>query len=370
VAAKTKNAVFVAAIATLMFASWWAVRLAWAELLYGRNTPASMVRAVALDPANARFRAWQAEIDEHEGRDPEPALRAAAALDPYDSQTAIRLGLRAEFAGDRAAAERRLLEAARIDKLFAPRFTLMNFYYRQGDRERFREWAARSLEMAYGDMTAVFRLCRKGLPEAWAVRQLLPARAPVHEAYVQFLLAEGDAEEAGRAALDLVPLAGAAQAPTLLAACDRLLEMRRGAGAFEIWQALSRRRLIPYRAPGPGQLTNGEFAVAPLGAGFDWRVAADPETTASLLEHGGLLISLSGRQPERCELLWQYVPVEPGRRYRVRCTLHTEVTGLRWDVREAGEGLARVSLVYEREPGTARAQGSVELSQAALEPAP
>src|SRR5207245_348367 len=50
----------------------------------------------------------------------------------------------------------------------------------------------------------------------------------------------------------------------------------------------------------------------------------------------GLKLSLSGKQPEKCELLWQYIPLIPGRRYRFRSQYRTSgiaaESGVRWSI--------------------------------------
>src|ERR1700736_2383149 len=108
----------------LALASYWSCRLALADWLFRMNTPASVARAVALDADNAGYHSWLAEIQEHDGRDPTAELETAARLNPNDSAVRIRLGLRSESQRDFARAEKHLLEAAQIDKLFMPRWTL------------------------------------------------------------------------------------------------------------------------------------------------------------------------------------------------------------------------------------------------------
>src|ERR1700724_3436649 len=117
-------------ILALALALYWSCRLALADWLFRANTSASVARATALDPENASYHAWLAEIQEHDGRDPPTELETAARLNPSDSAVRIRLRLRAESQRDFARAEKYLLEAAQIDKLFAPRWTLANYYIR------------------------------------------------------------------------------------------------------------------------------------------------------------------------------------------------------------------------------------------------
>ena len=142
-------------------------------------------------------------------------------------------------------------------------------------------------------------------------------------------------------------------------------------------------------------LTNGDFATSPSGAAFDWRLTAPPGLLAQW-NPTTLRFSFTGSEPEDYELLEQWAPLAV-RRYRLSFEYQTAgtpaSTGLRWAItpregrgydgpglasaptwqerrwsfapRQAG--LARVRFVYRREPGTTRAQGSIELRHVRLE---
>ena len=73
------------AAAALGFAGYSSVRLAWADSLFRANTPESVKKATAIDPGNASYHAWLAEIEEHDGLDPEPELEIASKLNPSAS---------------------------------------------------------------------------------------------------------------------------------------------------------------------------------------------------------------------------------------------------------------------------------------------
>ena len=108
----------------------------------------------------------------------------------------------------------------------------------------------------------------------------------------------------------------------------------------------------------------------------------------------------SGKQPETCELLTRYLPLEPSRNYRLTITYATTAlagnTGLKWRVLDsvagsdllpgawlhASEGsqlrkqfvfsattgvrLGRLILEYNRIPGTVLIEGSLSLSAVEL----
>ncbi len=382
-------------IAVLAFASYWSMRFAYADLLYRNNTLDSVGRATELDPGNARYHSWRAELEEHEGQDPTGALLAAVALNPSDSSVWIRLGLRAEIDGDFTKAEKYLLEAARVDRLSAPRATLMQYYFRRGDRERFWHWTRQAFDMSYGDRTSLFRLCWMVSDDAGLIRRrAIPPDPGILLQYLRFLMREGRLDAAQPIAGELVRDAGPKEAGILLEYCDRAVEQGLVAPALALWNALCDRKLAPYPplALEKGiSLTNGDFTAIPLGRGFDWHVASLEEIT--VVRPGppaGLTLSFSGKQPERCELLWQYVPLLPRRRYQLRFRYQTvgmvPTSGIRWRVLDAAtpqlassewreaelsfdsgdRSLARLVLSYERPPGTTRAEGSFVLGKVTL----
>src|SRR5579871_4955673 len=132
----------VVALLAIAAAAWFAVRLAWADLEFRRGTLASVERASKILPNETRYLLFRALQLDYEGQDSTALLEKAAALNPLSSAPRIRLGLAAETRGDLPAAEKWLLEAARVDQQFEPRWTLANFYFRRGDsrRDDFWQW--------------------------------------------------------------------------------------------------------------------------------------------------------------------------------------------------------------------------------------
>src|SRR5258708_37733592 len=81
------------------FGAFWSLRLALADNYCRQQDLAAVEHAVLLAPGNARYRVWLAELQDHEGNDPTPELRRAAQVNPLDSSSWIRMGLRAELLG-------------------------------------------------------------------------------------------------------------------------------------------------------------------------------------------------------------------------------------------------------------------------------
>lgn len=334
------------------------------------------------------------------------ALRRAADLNPLNSSVWIELAGAAEEHQDFRGAESSLLRAVQLDKTFAPRWLLAEYYSRRHDQTHFWPAVRAALATSYDDVTPLFDMCWELAPEPAIIQQrALPARPDVWRQYFDFLLSKNRLDAAESIAGQLVEHATKDTVPSLLRYCDRLLENNEGSRAVETWNRLAAKHLLDYPELAPSRgvsLTNGAFAKEFLSQAFDWRVS----TTDGLffrqdLSPAGLWFEFSGKQPEHCEVLSQFVPLEPAKAYRLAVTYETEGlggdTGLNWRVvygssgadllrgaghviaserREKAEPyqfqtpadarLAKLVLAYDRVLGTVRIQGSISLRSAAL----
>jgi tetratricopeptide (TPR) repeat protein len=353
------------------------------------------------DSAEYHFRLWQAQ---KEGAgNPSAELDRALALNPRYTAAWIARGLEAETSGDRKKAEASLLQATEIDHLYLPRWTLASFYVRAGELPQFWTWARRAAEMAY-EPAALFQLCWRASGDAREIlQQAIPDTPVLREAYLDFLVRSNRLEAAGPLAVEISQRAGASQMDLLLRYCDAWLARRQASSALEVWNALAARRIIPHVALDPrtgASLTNGDMAVAPLQRGFDWRPAR-VEGAALSFDTGPreMSLSLSGKQPELCDFVEQYLPVLPNVKYHFRYRYRTQdlaaETGLVWSFVDgrtgaelaagalpassswneqgleistgSGSDLVRVLLRYRRPPGSMRAEGSVVFTRFTLE---
>jgi tetratricopeptide (TPR) repeat protein len=329
-----------------------------------------------------------------------PGRRVAA--NPADWRAWIQLGVTAEAAGDQARAEFDYRQAAAANRQFQPAWTLANYFFRRENRAGFDLWAGRSLRMSYGDPRPLFDLCWREEPSPDLVLRAAGDRRDLLRLYLAYLTSDGKLDAAGATARRLLPLAEPEDLPNLAAYCGRVLETGTADGALEVWNELCRRRLLPYGmlAPARGQsLTNGGFTAAPSSLGFDWRIIPWAGLSAVALP-ATLRFEFSGGQPESCELLNQWLPVEPSRAYRLGYDYRTFGTGsgagLRWRVYTAVGGaelsgaspqlsspdwarqetafatgpdcrLARLVLEYRKAPEAARLEGSLWLRHITLD---
>lgn len=393
-----------AVILVLLAACREAVRLSYADWMASQETREGMEHAAAVAPENAwPHLALALLLAEADPRRSEAELAEAVRRDPWDSRSLIELGLRAEVAGDFTRAERLLLAAAGVDALYVPRWTLANYYFRRGDEGKFWTWARRAVVMAPADMTPLFRLAADvGGPSGDVASLLRLDRPEQWNGYLGFAMANGRAREVAEAAGILSRFRRREDRPAILAGCDFLTRSGHVDEALEVWRAAGRNGLIPYSADEAraGRVTNPEFQETPLGAGFDWRIPAQGGVEAARLESpAALRIRMTGQQEERCELLWQYIPVRGPAELILSVSFRTEDlprdSGLRWMMFDAvsgavagreedwlsrddwgeeqirfrvpgGTNAVRLSLVYERAPGTVRAQGDIALRSVQL----
>jgi tetratricopeptide (TPR) repeat protein len=395
-----------AALAGLAMAGAWSIRAGWADYRMRQETVSATEAAIALTPGQSEYYARLAWlVSNHDPQTAKKALGRAVALNPWDARSWIELGLRAEAEGDGAASVECLLRAARADNTFLPRWTLANYYFRHDDPAKFWFWAQQAAAMVYGDAQPLFLLCGK-VEEDGKLIDRLQIRAPeVQAGYLSYLLGKNRIELIGPAVQRLVEANREADLPLLMTACERLLETGRIHEAAEVWNQEAAAGRVGFRTPAGegGQLAaNGDFAVPPSSRGFDWRLPAVEGVSVSREENArGLRVTFSGREPEDCEVLAQWVPVREKMQYELGFTYRTRGIatgqGLGWRITDAnrgtalGEGagvaseedaegrltfatpaecrLVRLALRYHRSPGTTRMEGFLILRSAAVRPA-
>ena len=220
-----------------------------------------------------------------------------------------------------------------VDHQFETRWTLANFYFRQGQRDEFWTWMRSALEMSYGDRVAAFDLCWQMTTKTECAEEILdraiPDRREVVASYLAYVLNRHNRQAAiAGAANKLAKIRTADDLPLLYAATDALLD----GGQTAMRPICGRRSEIL----GPNGITHPNFEEPRTGHGFDWSFAEPPGVTQLTLE-GCHRIRFSGQQPESCELLRQVLGgLRPGAAY----TLHWETrtqgiaspTGFEWRI--------------------------------------
>jgi hypothetical protein len=391
--------------------------LGYADLEFRRGTAESVAKAVRLAPLDAGYLAKSSQFTENR-EDTIEALRESVRANPRYSWAWTQLGLEEEqTAQTREQAEGHLVRAASVDRGFAPRWALANYHYRNsyrrgGDAQAFWYWtreALASLDQTQLDQSGDIETAgRSALRLAWRMSpdgsvllaRAVPQTKPARHEFLKFLLAE---HPTGANFATMSGLLSTA-VPEDIAALDAWIQVLLDAGevahSTEAWNILCDRRLLAFhRTTESNMLTNAEFGSAPSGRTFDWRfIAIEGVAVSNDPVPGGFGFVLSGRQPERCRILTQRVPVETGRRYvlnyRVQASASPLETGLHWELADArgAETLPAVSgpqqgdstgallftapaplitlaLDYERPRGQTRLEGLVRVDSMMLRPA-
>jgi tetratricopeptide (TPR) repeat protein len=386
-------------LAALLVGIVWNLRLAVADLAARRNSPDGTRFAMRWMPGNGAYAAQLA--DELYASDPVAAkslLQKAVRLNRFDAASWIQLGLLCESADDLPQAEEFLLQAARVDSTFLPSWSLANFYFRHEQADRFWNWAQKAAQMAPDDATPLFRLAWYASPNAAAIENRLQIRRPAVEVqFVNFLITQGDPLAVSQAASHLLATGAGESTEVLLSACDWLLAQKKTALAFGLWNGLASR--LSYSAPGGGQLvTNGSFGRPPTSHGFDWHVMTVDGVSSYLnADPNALGFEFSGEEPDGFTLMTQTVPVQARKAYALAVDYRSDGiapgSGLSWAVSDErtgtvlarttslssgtggayacftapdGTAFIRLSLDYQRQPGTVRVEGKLALKEVRL----
>lgn len=221
-------------------------RLAWADHLSRSQYLADRLRAVRLAPSATLYERL-ADRREQLGGDPLPDLQHAAALEPENAVWPLRVGLRAELAGDLDLAEQSYLRAVELSRLYQPRYLLAQYYFRRQNADRFREWSRAAFSTAYDDVGPLLDLCWRIQPDAGRLLELAPSRPEIAGQFLGFLARRHRASEGRSLALQLSASARAGDLPMLLEYCNQSLYDGDGGSATAVWNALCTRRLLPDR---------------------------------------------------------------------------------------------------------------------------
>jgi hypothetical protein len=370
--------------------------MAIADHYYAEDTADSLKAAIRLEGGNADYHALLAEHEEGNGHSPQPQLKEAIELSPLTSRYLIRAALRAEVDQDFSAAEDLLTRASKVDRKFAPRWALFNFYFRRGSDTGVWPtgfWSSMNSALEISspeDSAAVFRLAWDRTSDPQEIRAHLSGSTKVQKQYLLFLMDTGRLIPAGEVATNLSTRLDESDVPLLVRYCDRASREDTKA-AIAVRNTLISRRLVsgtPLQPENGFILTNPNFAPANPRTAFDWRIPSIDGILVNQAEDGhGIAVSFSGEEPEDCMILSQLMPVITGREFEIQyrySSSGTVVRGLRWEVSGASGMLAaspelatetdgaqgqvafkadgpwaRLVLHYQRPLGTMRAEATI-----------
>lgn len=310
-------------------------------------------------------------------------------MNPRSSSVRIASGLAREQEGDFGGAEQALQEAARVDRQYLPAWTLANFYFRRADQQNFWPWARRAATLSTGDVEPLLMLC--DALDQNNVLDRLTASPRLEGAYLDFLIRRDRLDDGQHVALRILARRSPADSSRLVEFADRQIRARNGPAALEIWNGLAEAHLIRFSPIDPMRpLTNGGLGNAPTVQVFDWRLPAS-STAVTEWRDSRLAFSFAEADSGAGPLVEQILMLNRNR-YRLRFEYVTSgmpsPTGVRWaldstegpplipsdewrgaetTLSASNSGLARLRLIYRRDPGTMRADGRIEIRNLSLE---
>ncbi|HWE52217.1 MAG TPA: hypothetical protein VG273_20650 [Bryobacteraceae bacterium] len=315
-------------VAACCFATWMSIRHARADLAADAwpRVPA-LERALHIEPENVELVVMDA-LARSDGDDPSPSLNeqllAAHRMDPFNSRLLIALGLRAEFRGDNASAEKYLQQATEVDHSFTPAWTLAGFCVRNGQPDKFWPMAKRclSLEPLLFDPRPVYDLAWRVTGDPAKIRGMLPQTGPRLIDYLNYLMDSSRIDAAAAIwpeAVNALDPAVPGDIGLALAYCDFMAANNRTSSAVRAWNQLVDRNLIRsgHLDPANGiSIADPDFSFPPAKGLFNWHTA-DAGGVYVTSGASALRFELDGDEPEALTLLSTTAAVFPEKKYRL-----------------------------------------------------
>jgi tetratricopeptide (TPR) repeat protein len=393
-------------------AIYFALRTAQADWLSRDRTPQSINRAIHLLPDNSLYYRLKAEIQPPEAV---TALRQAVNLNPQNPGIHVELGNALEQKGHLKEAEAQFQQAVQLDHGFPSHWMLSDFYFRHHDTNKFWPAVHNALEHQNNEQTTLFENCWALSTDANLIlEKAIPDKPDVLRGYLDFLLSHNHPDGAPAVANRIMQFNEGPEATNpLLNYTDQLIFANNPSPAIEVWNWLATRKFISYSPLDPTKaqsLTNGDFKIPPISRGFDWRLTPPDGIYLEYNEkQGAINLTFTGKQPEKCEILSEYLPLQPNQTYNLRVHYQTsdiaKESGLSWHLLTSNNTtdllnstaqmpgapsstseeqqtnatfstppqsdstapqLARLVLNYERQKGTVRIEGTVEIRKVEL----
>jgi len=260
-------------------------------------------------PWSAEYQVRLADLRRASGLSSTSNFADAVAGSPRDGRLWIQFGLAQEQDGDLKGAEASLLRAGTLGRDYDTLWTLTNFYFRRADRDLAVAWACAVLSIAGVEGGPVFSLLANfpAKPDC-ILRSDFGGPQNVLRDYLLWLISKNNLDAAGEVADILIRKRDPEAMPLLLSDCDRLLLAGKTQAAARLWDSLAEQGWVSAPVLAKGGLMDGDLKLVDPPHGFAWRM---PPVTGvePMLLHPGLQISLSGSQPDRCELLSQWVRI-------------------------------------------------------------
>ncbi|HWA96684.1 MAG TPA: hypothetical protein VG844_18955 [Terracidiphilus sp.] len=372
---------------------WNSLKLMRVDALARQDTVDSLQAALRLAPDDSAVCMRLAQLDDSNAI---PLLQRALRANAYNAQANVELGLRYEAAGEAEQAEQALLRAYSVDHTYMTRWSLANFYLRQGNIPAFWTWAHKAAEMPSDDIRGLFQIAWNVDPDPSRIAaELVNDNPMVVRQYLAFLLEKNQNQAAIPIALRLIRVSSpSADRKLLLWTVDELVSADEVDGSSAIWNAMIQRKWVTADSTLPN---NGAFARDPLPVSFDWKLSSFTGVH-SWPGSRGLETEFSGDEPENCPIAEQTLVLKPGDyalNYSYQTTDIAPETGITWQLLDvktgaviaqsdslssnamrqaslpftigSGTQLVKLHLNYKRALGTTRIAGKLRITSTHLE---
>lgn len=312
---------------------WYSSQLMRVDALVHDDTTDSLQAALAIAPDDSAACMRLSQLDDVNAV---PLLQRALSLDAYNAQANIELGLHYEAAGETAQAEQALLNAYSVDHTYITRWSLANFYLRQGNEPEFWKWARKAAEMPADDIRGLFQIAWRVSPDPQKIAaELLTDNPLVVRQYLAFLLERDQDDAAIPIAQRLIQVGSpATDGKLMLWTIDQLVSADQADGSRMLWNELIQRKWVVADSTWPN---NAKFARDPLPVSFDWKFPSS-NSVNSWPGANGLETEFAGTEPDNARIAEQTLALKPGK-YELHYTYQTTdiapETGITWQIVDA-----------------------------------
>jgi cytochrome c-type biogenesis protein CcmH/NrfG len=309
-----------------------------AERAAASEPPGGLVRALALEPENARYWHQQGLFYQYDFAQADLAkaiasFQRATELNPHDANFWLDLAAAYEVAGQTEAAREAFRRAQSVYPISADvGWKYGNFLLRQGELAAALAEIRRAVETDPRLARLAVRLVWRATGDAERLlAEALPPRRDSYLAALELFLGQGETEAALAAWQRLLALGQTVPLPPALPLVEALMRADRIRQAHEVWvQALAASGEDPEGTARRRLVWNGGFERTLVNGGFGWRVLpvpgaqTEPDTNVYRSAPRSLRIRFDGTTNVAFQHVSQFVAVEPGRRYRFEAYLRTE----------------------------------------------
>jgi hypothetical protein len=265
----------------------------------------------------------------------EPALaiapvKHATELNPYNSSYFLDLALAYYGIGATSKQREAIERAIAVDPTSADvAWYAANFFLLQGDLTNALLQFAVVIRHDPSMTTSALDLCWRTLHDVSAIEAIIPRDPNVYLQLIKLLTIKGESEAAYHVWTALLQLNQPFDHEQVFFYLDHLLDTGNVARALLVWQQLVSRSTVLHGHASTGNLVvNGAFLEDILNAGFDWRYTVRPGVSVLLdtnqFHSGNRSLMFTYSAPGDDAGIYEYVPVEPNKRYIVSAWVKSE----------------------------------------------